>query len=434
MKIPKKEDMKNFVISAQKGLQKVSPATQEIKVIASEVSSSIGELSAWLADKAEYCNATDVICQKLGISRDVQDFLIVREPQVLLKRGKSTKKNPSGYTPNGVIMPFPKELAEDPFSQVLIECLELTSGGRWLPQITKSRFSNLQKHLKDAGIEGELRLADSWQDLFVKLDESWAKDVSYWGQYDDPRKEGPIQQGPKARIRYPKGLPSRMNIVALMQTRFEDKEEEKKKLLEKIAQNPKMSKKEYQEINARIVELDKASNKYYHLVEIAKETQGQLTDIHNQSTIKNAKNFDRVAERFAEGEEYYTLQKELQALQEQRNRLIRESNHELNIYEGQVKSKEREISLKQMKEQVELEKQQTKALEELRKKQAEEMKEFLKKQKTEKDKEVSKFKTDSVNKILSLEFQEIDLEKEQKKVSAKANKARQTFLEKGRDR
>ena len=87
-----------------------------------------------------------------------------------------------------------------------------------------------------------------------------------------------------------------------------------------------------------------------------------------------------------------------------------------------------------MKEQVELEKQQTKALEELKKKQAEEMKEFLKKQKTEKDKEVSKFKTDSVNKILSLEFQEIDLEKEQKKVSAKANKARQTFLEKGRDR
>ena len=93
-----------------------------------------------------------------------------------------------------------------------------------------------------------------------------------------------------------------------------------------------------------------------------------------------------------------------------------------------------EFKIQQMKEQVELERQHAKALEDLKKQQAEEMKEFLKNQKTEKDKEVSKFKADSMNKILSLEIQEIDLEKEQKKVSSKASKARQTFLEKGRDR
>lgn len=417
MKIPNKEDLKKYVISAQKGLQEIPQeindlkedlhkASTKVKKGLHEISTDLGTAASWLADKAEYCKATDVICQKLDITRDVQDFLVVTNAFKPIKQSDYSRRN----THDGVIMPFPKELAEDPFSQVILESLKLREGiyeyicKNPNAKIITSRFSGLKKHLKNLGFDGEFRIADSWEDLFVKLDENWAKHAAYYGNALDPRE-------PRAlRITEVNPLPSKLYVVALMQEKLNHVEGNKKRILESYEEEKrikvlgnvgtyyvKRNSKNLKKANEQVVELDRQINKYSHLLAKAQQAEDVLTDIRNASFEQNAKHFDRVAERHKEREPFEVASKEANMAEEEYNTAYYHNNHEKARAETELNKKNRQTWSKLKEDKEKFEEAQKKALEEFLAIQKKEKQKFAKEQKQQEEAQLKENK-ETVNK------------------------------------
>lgn len=407
MKIPKKEDIKNFVISAQKGLMEIPVEVEQIKTEIHKVGVTLGKAASWLADKAEYCKATDIICKKLDITRDMQDFLIVSNNtsnrKVMREKGR--------YSFDGVIMPFPKELAEDAFSQVILECLNSRNySPSPKPQIVSSRISGLQKHLKHLKFEGEYRLADSWEDLFVKLDENWAKFAAYEGK-KDPR-EQTVERNPNSVF----GLPSKLYVVALMQEKLQKIENEKARRLGSynydMEHGRKMSSNKYGILNDRIVYLDRQAQKYRHLLEKAQVAEATMSQIHNVSLEKNAQNFDRVAQRHKEREVYENAVKQAD-----------------EAYKQSVKAESFFIRATELGEE-----KLNKKKEEIEKQQARELEEFKKKQEMEREEQIKDYNDKIRTTLVGPREQKYnEAKKKTKEANKKENEEREIFFENGKD-
>lgn len=433
MKIPNKEDLRNYVISAQKGLQEIPQEINDLKKGLHEVSTDLGAAASWLADKAEYCKATDVICQKLEITRDVQDFLVVTnsfEPLGQL-----------GYSPrnkhDGVIMPFPKELAEDPFSQVILESLKLRNGiydhlRGSKPQIITSRFSGLKKHLKHLGFDGELRIADSWEDLFVKLDENWARYEAYCGRALDPREQR------ASRITEVNQLPSKLYVVALMQQKLSHIENNKKQILEsynaekriKVLSNVgtyfvERNSKNLKKANEQVIELDRQINKYSHLLAKAQQAEETLTNIRNVSYEKNATHFDRVAQRRLEREPFAVASKEAEVAEKKYDKAYYHNQSEKDRAAEVLNKKNRETRTKLKNDKQKFEDAQKKALEEFLEIQKKEKQNFAKAQKKQEETEL-KANQKTVNKEI-IEPSETAYKNAKNEYHTKASKAHQEW-------